>query len=216
MGGAKKGANLWCVVDGRAARLPPTLACPFPILLSCPSFLPSLPSPFPPFLLASLPLPPQVVPLPEPLRDGAAEQFCFLLTPPTADHSAPPTALTAQLIPSDPAARRHFAAAAGKITVYGRHRPPSPGDAEALAGYAVGGGAGDAGDAGSVALRLAWSVALPGRVLAVAARDPSEPMHSAVKVVGGLVRIGIGFRVVTRQRDEGGCICFGVSESNTI
>jgi hypothetical protein len=129
----------------------------------------------------------QIVPLPQPLHDGTAEQFTYaLISPPSvpAPGAAPPPALPAHLLPDSPEARAHLAAAAPSFVFWGLHPAPQPGEsgaARALAGYAFELAAATAGGAGLEA-RLAWSVQVAGELLAVAARDPEEPMHTAVKV----------------------------------
>ncbi|KAI8475054.1 MAG: hypothetical protein J3K34DRAFT_456487 [Monoraphidium minutum] len=135
----------------------------------------------------------QIVPLPEPLHDGIAEQFTYLFLEPAPEppgagganaSCSPPLALGAHLAPPTAAAAAHLRAAAPKFVFW---RAFGAGGAEggALAGYGVDASeAGKAGGGGRVEAPLFWSVALPGRLAALAAREPSEPMHSAVKVLG--------------------------------
>jgi hypothetical protein len=133
----------------------------------------------------------KVIPLPDPLHDGTAEQFSYLLlqpAPPAPGASGcppPPPSRAARLVPAGAAAAARFAALADRVSFW-VHAPPAGGCAGggALAGYGFGGAAASApgAEGGAYEAELIWSLALPGKLLAVAARDPAEPMHSAVKV----------------------------------
>jgi hypothetical protein len=154
------------------------------------------------------------VALPEPLHDGKAEQFAYLLVEPAPDAGdsdaggAPPPSLAARLLPSGPAAAAHLRAAAPRLVFWDRFGGGGADGADGgwLAGYgfdspeeaeaAVAGG-------GAARAALAWSLALPGRLLAVAAREPSEPMHSAVKA-RARARAGAGVGLSAGPRSAAG------------
>ncbi|GBF96686.1 ER membrane complex subunit 1 [Raphidocelis subcapitata] len=130
----------------------------------------------------------KIVPLPQPLHDGTAEQYAYaFVRPAPAAAAAPPRALAARLVPGGPEARAHFAEAAPSLVFWDVFASDAASDgaagagAGALAGYAFDAAAGDDDE---IEARLAWSVALHGKLLAVAARAPGEPMRAAVKVLG--------------------------------
>jgi len=127
----------------------------------------------------------QIVPLPQPLHDGTAEQFTYALisSPPSSTPTPdPPAALTAHLLPSGPDASAHLAAAAPSFVFWSVHSNGSSGGGGGSGGSVLAGYAFESTAGGAVAARLAWSVALPGRLLAVETRAAGEPMHTAVKV----------------------------------
>jgi hypothetical protein len=145
---------------------------------------------------------PRLVPLPFTARDdgtgaAAAEQRVFLLLAVPVENEggsssddalspapAPPTVVAVLPSPSDnpavlsalkarrrPAPRFWLMRGGSKTTA-----------APALEGYevVVGGGS----DAATVSLARVWRTELPGPLLALAARPPGQPLHSAVKVLG--------------------------------
>ena len=129
------------------------------------------------------------------MHDGAAEQFSFLLVEqdPTAADAAP----RVHIYPATPAVSAAIAASSSNIFFWLQQQqqvdPTAAAGAETfLRGYSLAptgsaesAGGSAAGD-GVVAVVPAWQVVLPGRLLEVASRDPTEPVHSYVKVgVGG-------------------------------
>ncbi|KAF5841245.1 hypothetical protein DUNSADRAFT_13699 [Dunaliella salina] len=93
------------------------------------------------------------------------------------------------LLPDTPVARDFFVAQQRSLFFWtesaAAHTAPSTLEAPALQGYGFDGTAAEAALSGAPihAVRT-WSLAFPQPLLAVAARDPKEPTHSSVKVLG--------------------------------
>jgi len=114
------------------------------------------------------------------VAEGAAEQRVYLgVRVPTSAQELP----TVVLLPDTPLARQHFASHA-RTTFFWLDTSAIEG-APALQGFGFDAAAVAALTAGAPATAArAWALALPQPLLAVAARDPAEPSHSSVKVLG--------------------------------
>lgn len=141
------------------------------------------------------PLPPppphtQVIPVQTPVHDGAAEQFSFLLVEqqqPTRSSSSSnqPSTPRVHLVPDIPSVTAAVAAGASN-TFFWLQQPQQQQQPDAAAdtvlqGYSLAAGAQADGE-GLLPVVPAWRVVLPGKLLAMASRDPTEPVHSYVKV----------------------------------
>ncbi|KAG2424507.1 hypothetical protein HXX76_014388 [Chlamydomonas incerta] len=113
----------------------------------------------------------RVVPVPAPLIEGSAVQSVYLLV----DHTPAPGAVpVVTLLPDTQASQAHFASSQRSPYLFWEGSQPGT-----LQGFSLEAGAAGAG----IAARLAWQVALPDSVLALATRDPTEPIQSSVKVL---------------------------------
>jgi hypothetical protein len=146
----------------------------------------------------------QVIPLHPAVHHGAADQFSFLLVeqpePAAADResdaAADITKPRVHLLPDVAATQQQLEKLSGNLFFWLLHSDgveAAAGGAAAgaeagdvitvLRGFRVVGGSAAAGTGASgVPVELAWQVVLPGQLLELAARSPTEPLHSYVKV----------------------------------
>ncbi|KAG2493104.1 hypothetical protein HYH03_008767 [Edaphochlamys debaryana] len=114
----------------------------------------------------------KVVPMHPPMHEGSAVQSTYILVEQLANGEAPPAL---HLLPDSPASRTHVLAAQrpaflvqqapGTSTLQGFSLAPAPGRPS------------------GVIAQPAWQVVFPDSILALASRDPSEPIQSSVKVL---------------------------------
>lgn len=126
----------------------------------------------------------QVVAVQSPVHDGAAEQFSFLLVEPQPSLTPSSEAPTPRvhILPNIPSVSAAVTATSSNTFFWLQQQQPDSAAAETvLRGYSLAAGA-QADAEGVVAVVPAWQVALPGQLLALASRDPTEPVHSYVKV----------------------------------
>lgn len=123
----------------------------------------------------------KVIPLHAPVHDGAAEQFCFLLVEPHSGSAGAPPRV--HLLPDTPATRSGLASTSSNTFFWlQEQQAAAAGEAStALQGYSLAPQAAP-DSAGGLPVVPAWRVELPGRLLATAARDATEPIYSYVKV----------------------------------
>jgi hypothetical protein len=137
-----------------------------------------------------------VIPVQAGVHDGAAEQFSFLLVEQDPTAAAADATPRVHIYPATPAVSAALAASSTNIFFWLQQQqqddPTAAAGAETfLRGYSLAptgsaeSAGGSAGGDGVVAVVPAWQVVLPGRLLEVASRDPTEPVHSYVKVRGG-------------------------------
>lgn len=123
----------------------------------------------------------QVVPIAQPVHDDNAEQKMFLLvtTGQNADEQQ-------QIIvyPDNAAVRQSFEQHCTSIYFWQLQQ-----QAGRLVGYTFNKQSVSAD--GVVQSRVAWTVSLPGYALAVTSRDPTEPVHSTVKVMEAVMPISL-------------------------
>lgn len=143
---------------------------------------------------------PQVIPLHQPVHDGAADQYVSLLVEPLpaaadADHDLDlPPVPRAHILPNTPTAQDHISKTNSTLFFWLKQQQPgtaasssssgNDGDiTTVLRGYGVSAGSRpDSQSEGVLPVVPAWQVVLPGTVLGMAAKDPAEPVHSYVKV----------------------------------
>jgi hypothetical protein len=128
----------------------------------------------------------QVVAVQAPVHDGAAEQFSFLLIEPQPSSSSESPTLRVHILPNIPSVSAAVAASSSNTFFWLQQQQTDTAAAAAAAetvlrGYSLAAGA-QADAEGVVPVVPAWQVALPGQLLALARRDPTEPVHSYVKV----------------------------------
>lgn len=130
----------------------------------------------------------QVIPQPQPVHDGAADQFLFLLVEPLPASSSTDTQPLPKvhLLPDSASTQQHLAKSSGSLFFWLLQQAPAAGSSSAKETVLHGFGfeANAVPDAGSGLLPVvpAWQVALPGALLGLAAKDATEPVHSYVKV----------------------------------
>jgi hypothetical protein len=121
-----------------------------------------------------------VVPLHTTLKDGRAEQALYLLV---GAAPAPGTPPPVRLLPDTPDSQLLFAQQRASTFFWlledGDNGGGDGADAR-LVGYAC--GPGSVGAGGAITPMEAWALQLSGRVLVLAARDSTEPLHTHVKV----------------------------------
>jgi hypothetical protein len=132
----------------------------------------------------------QVIPQPQPVHDGAADQFLFLFVEPlpassSAEEQQPLPRV--HLLPDSPSAQQHVAKKSGSLFFWLLQQGSDAAAADAssqtvLRGYGFEAGAVADGSSGLLRVVPAWQVVLPGRLLMLAAKDATEPVHSYVKV----------------------------------
>ncbi|KAF6258674.1 hypothetical protein COO60DRAFT_1517822 [Scenedesmus sp. NREL 46B-D3] len=130
----------------------------------------------------------KVVPQPQPVHDGAADQFLFLLVEPLlpSSNAGQPKV---HLLPDSASAQQHVAKSSGSLFFWLLQQAPDAGTAGAstqtvLRGFGFEAGAVPAAGSGLLPVVPAWQVVLPGQLLGLAAKDATEPVHSYVKVLG--------------------------------
>jgi hypothetical protein len=130
------------------------------------------------------------------VHDGAAEQFSFLLveqqqqqqhaTDSSSDDSDQLPTPRVHVLPDTPSVTAAVAAGASN-TFFWLQQQQQQQEADAttadtvLQGFSLAAGAAADGK-GLLPVVPAWRVVLPGKLLAMASRDPTEPVHSYVKV----------------------------------
>jgi hypothetical protein len=134
----------------------------------------------------------QVVPQPQPVHDGAADQYTFLLVEPLpASSSTDQKPLPkVHLLPDSASTQQQLARTSGTLFFWMLQQQKSAAAAEAgagttqtvLRGYGFEANAAPAGGSGLLPVVPAWQVVLPGQLLGLAAKDATEPVHSYVKV----------------------------------
>jgi hypothetical protein len=128
----------------------------------------------------------QVIPQPQPVHDGAADQYLFLLVEPLPHSSSSTEAQPlpkVHLLPDSASAQQHLAKSSGSLFFWLLQQGADAAAKETvLRGFGFEANA--VPDAGSGLLPVvpAWQVALPGQLLGLAAKDATEPVHSYVKV----------------------------------
>ncbi|WIA18351.1 hypothetical protein OEZ85_009816 [Tetradesmus obliquus] len=132
----------------------------------------------------------KVIPQPQPVHDGAADQFLFLLVEPLPASSSTDTQPLPKvhLLPDSASTQQHLAKSSGNLFFWLLQQAPAADSSSAKETVLHGFGfeANAVPDAGSGLLPVvpAWQVALPGALLGLAAKDATEPVHSYVKVLG--------------------------------
>jgi hypothetical protein len=124
----------------------------------------------------------QVVAVQSPVHDGAAEQFSFLLIEPQSSSGSEAATPRVHILPNIPSVSAAVTASSSNTFFWLQQQQADTAAAETvLRGYSLAAGA-QADVEGVVPVVPAWQVALPGQLLALASRDPTEPVHSYVKV----------------------------------
>jgi hypothetical protein len=124
----------------------------------------------------------QVVAVQAPVHDGAAEQFSFLLVEPQPSSSSEAPTPRVHILPNIPSVSAAVTASSSNTFFWlQQQQTDTAAAATVLRGYSLAAGA-QADAEGVVPVVPAWQVALPGQLLALARRDPTEPVHSYVKV----------------------------------
>lgn len=115
-----------------------------------------------------------------PVHDGAAEQTSLLLVESHKSSSDEDALPRVRLLPDTPAVAAAFAAASSDRFFWLQHSSSS--NSPLLRGYGFAGGTTADPSSGLLPVVPAWQVVLPGPILALAARNPEEPMPPYVKV----------------------------------
>lgn len=130
------------------------------------------------------------------MHDGAAEQYSFLLVeqqqPTRSSSSEQPPTPRVHLVPDIPSVTAAVAAGASNTFFWlqqpqaqqqdqDQQQPDADAADTVLQGYSLAAGTQADGE-GLLPVVPAWRVVLPGKLLAMASRDPTEPVHSYVKV----------------------------------
>jgi hypothetical protein len=132
----------------------------------------------------------QVIPQPQPVHDGAADQFMFLFVEPlpsSSSNAEQQPLPKVHLLPDSPSAQQQLAKSSGSLFFWLLQQGSDAGLAAdgpsqtVLRGYGFEAGAAQVGGSG-LPVVPAWQVVLPGRLLGLAAKDATEPVHSYVKV----------------------------------
>ncbi|GFR39708.1 hypothetical protein Agub_g187 [Astrephomene gubernaculifera] len=118
----------------------------------------------------------KVVPLHTPLHEGSAEQSLYLLVEQQQQQDVSSVPVV-HLLPDTAASRSHVASLRRSLFFF--MQGPERG---ALQGFSLAAGAEQDGS-GALAVVRVWELALPDSILATAARDPTEPVQSSVKVL---------------------------------
>ncbi len=143
------------------------------------------------------------MPLSEPLHEGSALQSVYLLICAAADGASETTTPAVHVLPDTPAARG-LVASSYKSLYFFEHDQAS----NELRGFGFTKAAAEAlqaqAAAGAAATRM-WTLALPDPVLAMAVRDPTDPIQSSVKV--GVGRAAVGGWSVQCWDGQGGALC---------
>eukprot|EP00879_Flechtneria_rotunda_P012472 GHRR01013024.1.p1 GENE.GHRR01013024.1~~GHRR01013024.1.p1 ORF type:complete len:683 (+),score=278.61 GHRR01013024.1:59-2050(+) len=136
----------------------------------------------------------KVIPQRQPVHDGAAEQFSFLLVEPkfTINEDSLPRV---HMVPDVPATQQQFNSASSNLFFWLSQQQAGSSSSSTsggggksefhvlLRGYGFETGA-RPDSSGLLPVVLAWQVVLPGQLLSLATRDLTEPLHSYVKVLG--------------------------------